>query len=765
MGLTRLDISLPATGGFSLWRLALASALGLFLELLLVRWVSSEICIFAYFKNFVLIACFLGFGLGCRFCRRRINLAAMVVPLTALAVLIKFPWLNVHTMWTALPKILGTGSEVNIWGVPNLPMDWGVAAMLLIGLAVIAPLFTLIAFVFVPIGQMVGWYLENAPSGVTAYTWNVLASITGIGLYTGLCFAYQPPWVWFLTAGLLMMVLLWRQPLLMTTAGAAFFVCMMFAVLGPDPPARVYWSPYQKLTLSPLYTEGELTSYELKTNDYWYQHIVNLSPSFVAAHAASFENAPVEWNAYNLPYHFQPQPKSVLVLGAGTGNDVAAALRNGAQDVVAVEIDPLILKLGRELHFEHPYSSPRVEQVVDDARSYLQNANRKFDFIVFSLLDSHTTSSHFTNIRIDNYVYTVEAFAAARRLLAPHGVFVVKFMAVTPWIAGRLNGLMQRTFGEEALQIPNPILVQGDSSPDFLRPQAEETPAHLYIAGAKDSISKALADPLLQSYIRQNEDLFSSQASLTTDDWPYFYQHEPGLPINVILISLMVVLIWWRLQRTMTGKPEAQGKTAKRTKRPEKEGDGDRAWLLNLHFFFLGAAFMLLEAQIVSRLALLFGTTWLVNSIAITGLLLLVVAGNLVYMRWNSFPVSVAYAGVFISIVIGYFFPLNKLFVGSVVLRAALAMILLCLPVFFAAIIFIRSFSRAKFSGEVLGYNLFGSLAGGVMESLSFWTGLKALLIVAALLYAASALVLKRQDESMQRPVSPKRQVAALAPD
>jgi hypothetical protein len=154
-----------------------------------------------------------------------------------------------------------------------------------------------------------------------------------------------------------------------------------------------------------------------------------------------------------------------------------------------------------------------------------------------------------------------------------------------------------------------------------------------------------------------------------------------------------------------------------------------------------------------------------VNSIAITGLLLLVVGGNLVYMRWNSFPVSIAYAGVFASIVLGYFLPLGRLFVGSLVLRAVLASVLLCLPVFFAAIVFIRSFSGAKYSGEVLGYNLFGSLAGGLMESLSFWTGLKALLIVAALLYAASALALKRHDESLPVPVSSKRRVAALVPD
>src|SRR6202022_3238930 len=85
-----LEVDPEDFGGFRYSWLALVSLLSLFLEMLMIRWISSEIRIFAYFKNLVLVACFLGFGLGCYLCRRKINVLATVVPLVALSLLIKF---------------------------------------------------------------------------------------------------------------------------------------------------------------------------------------------------------------------------------------------------------------------------------------------------------------------------------------------------------------------------------------------------------------------------------------------------------------------------------------------------------------------------------------------------------------------------------------------------------------------------------------------------------------------------------------------------
>src|SRR5262249_16658564 len=247
-----------------------------------------------------------------------------------------------------------------------------------------------------------------------------------------------------------------------------------------------YWSPYQRLDVMPLLgSDGELLAWNIATNDYWYQRMVNLSPQFIERHPAFFGGIPTDELPYNLPYKFRAGARRVLILGAGSGNDVAAAVRNTQAQITAVEIDPLILRLGRELHFEQPYSSPRVHVIVNDARSYLENSSDRYDLIVFSLLDSHTTSSNYANIRIDNYVYTREAFEAAKRMLAPDGVMVLKFWVDSPWIAGRLNGLLREVFRQE------PIRIQSQAPLQMVKFRYE-TPGRFFIVGPRPQLDDVL---------------------------------------------------------------------------------------------------------------------------------------------------------------------------------------------------------------------------------------------------------------------------------
>jgi hypothetical protein len=322
---------------------------------------------------------------------------------------------------------------------------------------------------------------------------------------------------------------------------------------------------------------------------------------------------------------------------------------------------------------------------------------------MFSLLDSHTTSSSYSNIRIDNYVYTVEALRAARKLLKSDGLFIVKFQVQTPFIAGRLNGLLTEVFGTKPLQVQTDV-------------GGYTTPGRFFITGSEERVRQALLHPELAAYYMAHKDFEAVPAPLTTDDWPYFYQQKPGLPASVVIVSFALLVMGWFFL----------------------SGTGISRASFSWHFFFLGAAFMLLEAQIVSKMALLFGTTWVVNSIVISGLLLLIVASNLLVEWQPKIPVEIAYAGIVLSMFAAYLIPVERFLFNALWLKALTASLVMCLPVFFAGIVFIRSFARMEFSGNALGSNLLGALAGGLLESLSFWTGIRSLLVVAALLYLGS---------------------------
>ncbi|HVH89736.1 MAG TPA: hypothetical protein VM912_23670 [Terriglobales bacterium] len=685
---------------FACRRLFVLSVLGLFFEMLMIRWLSSEIRIFAYYKNFVLIACFLGFGLGAALCRRRVHPLATAVPIVFFAVLVAAPIPGLHDAVVNLTTLVGMTSQTQIWEIAT--PDSVAYGALALAIVAVAPLFACVVLTFVPFGQIIGSMLETAPRGPRGYTINVIGGLLGIVLYTLTCFFNQPPAIWFLVgAGLFSVVFLKERKLLVVFTGSCLLIAAALTVWSSK---SVLWSPYQKLTLTRLRQNGELIAYYLNTNDSWYQQILNLSPEFLERHRELIGRENPEWNPYNAPYRFMPSPHSVLVLGSGMGNDVAAALRNTTAKVTAVEIDPLILKLGERLHFEKPYQSARVQIVNDDARSYIQNSRDKFDLILFSLLDSHTTASSFSNIRIDNFVYTREALARARDLLTPDGLMIIKFQVSNVWIAERLSGLVQNVF--HAFPIEAMFVSRYGTGGSF------------YIIGSPQVMRRISQDPKLSKFMHA---VPKSHVALTSDDWPYFYQKDRGLPAAVLGMSGFLICFSWSLVRRLLGSEQQKG---------------SQAW--NLHFFLLGAGFMLLEAQIISKMALLFGTTWVVNSIVVSGLMVLIVVANLIFERWKSYPLVLPYMGIIASAMLAYATPLRLLLFEHLSIRITIATFILCLPILFAGMVFIRSFSELRFSGAALGWNLIGAVLGGMLETISQATGIRALVLIAIGLYIGS---------------------------
>ncbi len=126
-----------------------------------------------------------------------------------------------------------------------------------------------------------------------------------------------------------------------------------------------------------------------------------------------------------LPYALLQAPR-VAVLGAGSGADVLQALVLGAREVVAVERDPNRIAIVREDEAAlagRLYDDPRVALVVADARAYLRRPVLH-DAIVLPLADSSVGAAGGTQAAADQFLYTVEALAAAYARLAPGGYLV-----------------------------------------------------------------------------------------------------------------------------------------------------------------------------------------------------------------------------------------------------------------------------------------------------------------------------------------------------
>lgn len=691
------------SSGWSPRRLWLASFLTLFAEMAFIRWIAVEVRVFAYFKNLALVLCFLGFGVGCALVTQRTRWLAALQSFLALVLMVRIPH-RTDGLFENLSQRLGGAGDVSIWETPAYT-DW---RSFLAAAALSGCLFLLIVSVFVPLGQVVSQQMDRACSSLRAYSWNLFGSVVGIAAFFAVSRLMFPPSVW-------MGVVLLGFALLQNTRRDAMLVASLVVPLAlllhdaAQPNTQILWTPYQEVLYTRRYTRaGDAWGGILQVNHTFYQSIVNLSPEFLARHPAIQKQA--DYDPYNLPFRFTVSSPTVLVVGSGTGNDVAAALRHNSRRVDAVEIDPAILELGKREHPERPYDSPKVAVYLGDARNFLKRTNQQYDLILFGLLDSHTQFSDYANMRIDNFVYTEEAFREAVRHLTPNGIIFVKFQVDRPWIANRLIGLLRQAVG---------------SSPVVFRANSTYTASSsCFVASRSDRVEEALAADLpLATLVVENQ--ISPEAGVvpaTTDDWPYLYQKNRRIPLAFYSVSILVILtaivLYIRVRRTQLI---------------------DARFSFSLFFFSMGAGFLLLETQIISRLALFFGTIWQVNAIVVTALLLALLLANAVVEKMRAVPKLPMWGGLLASLAIAYWFPFARI-PASPTWVGMIAVGVFSVPVVFAGILFSSEFRKALSPSAALCSNVIGAVAGGLLENLSLVFGLRALLLVAFLLYSVAAI-------------------------
>ncbi|MBI4615990.1 MAG: hypothetical protein HY720_20405 [Planctomycetes bacterium] len=676
--------------------LVLVSFVSLFLELALIRWVSAEIRIFAYCKNLVLLAAFFGLGWGFFRADRPIRFLPAFLILTALVLAVEFPHASVEYYGPrSVTRTLSIFSDIQIFNDSLQENSWTAIGWVAFGTAWTAAVFFGIAAICIPYGQMTGRIMGAFRVRLAAYSLNVAGALLGILGFTCVSLASLPPAVWFAAALLLSLPFLARR--LFVALGLACTGLVAGICLYHPAGHQEIWSLYQKLIV-----EKETGTVSVNNTGY-----------MTARPAPVFRGQETPVDRFTMGFLTNRGcPRKVLVVGAGVGNDVAVALAAGAEEIVAVEIDPVIHRTGTWLHPDRPYDSSKVRVVIDDARHFFKTTEDDFDLIMFSHLDSHTLLSGYTNVRLDNYIYTVESFREAKDLLRGGGLVYVSFWAEKEWIVDRLHRNLSEAFGHAPL-----TLVHHD------RPDEGKVSLVQYLTGS-EPVGPDLLDRRYTGWenyeVRSIEE---GEIPPSSDDWPFLYVEKKRIPLLVWILSAIIFLV----SALLVGREIAV----------ERGVQG--------HFFFLGAAFLLVEVHNVSKLALLFGTTWWVNTWVIASILFMVLLANAFVTRFRPASLRLHYALLAASLAGAYFLPLGALSHLAAAWRVATSLFVLSLPIFFAGVIFAVSFSGTERVGGALGSNMLGAILGGLLESLSFVWGLRSLVMVAAALYGLSYVVLCRR--------------------
>jgi len=643
------------------------SFLLLFTELALIRWIPANVRLVGFFSNLVLIASFLGMGIGFLLARVKTKLLPLfpfgLALITGLSMYFRFE-VNITS-----PDIIFFKPISELVGVGGDPPE------------ILLPImFYLIALVFIPIAQEAG-KLFTTMKPLHAYTIDIAGSMTGIILFSILAGLSLPSYVWFIIISVVASFLIVDKKITGILSVIILLVLPLFIYTTLQKNA--IWSPYYKITVQPLQRTVPFPStiYAVNVNNIGHQTI---------EHFARREEF------YFSPYRlFDPKTyKKILIIGAGTGSDVATALAlaPNVQGIDAVEIDAKLIDLGRALNPDKPYDDPRVHTIVNDGRrSFLPSAKETYDLIIYALTDSLTLTTYSNNIRLESFLFTEESFGEAKNHLNPGGLLVLYNYYREDWLIDKIAGMLTGAFG----------------APPYVKTYGTDAKAAAFFAGPKTAEIPKTVRPYQRT----------SPPAPATDDWPFLYLKTKSIPplyLRTILVIFgmgagIFFLVWSREKTAIT---------------------------IQWHYFFLGAGFLLLETKNLINFALLFGNTWIVNALVFLAILTCVLIANLISYTYRVKRLWLAYVFLFITLLVNFVAPasffaaLHPLYV-----RYFAASIFYFSPVFLANIIFSQHFRHETASDVSFGSNLLGAVVGGFTEYTSLIVGYRALLVFIAFFY------------------------------
>jgi tRNA1(Val) A37 N6-methylase TrmN6 len=429
----------------------------------------------------------------------------------------------------------------------------------------------------------------------------------------------------------------------------------------------------------------------------------------------SMEKKPQLW-FYQMPYDSfkNPQYDDILIIGAGSGQDASVALQNNVKNIDAVDIEPRLVEIGKEFHPLKPYSDPRVKITIADGRNFIENQkDKKYDLIIFALTDSLTLASNSSNTRLESYLMTVESFAKAKSLLKENGMLMLYNNYRKDWLIEKLTKMLEQNFSDKVLIInskidQNAILIAGNKIKDFdgVKFLKEKTDLNFKYGDPKANLENRVG----------------------TDNWPFSYLFKPSIPSSYLTIILFIFILSGGVIFLFLKKYKAT---------PENKNLSWQKFLkiIPWHMFFLGAGFMLLETKNIINFQLLFGSTWIVNSLVFIAILGLALTSAILVRMKLFINKKTLYFLMIFAIAISILFPLKSIIELPFYLKYLSAVLISLLPIFFANLIFSNHFSQQNNAEISFGLNMVGAICGGLLEYLSMLYGYHFLLYVIGFCY------------------------------
>ena len=346
-----------------------------------------------------------------------------------------------------------------------------------------------------------------------------------------------------------------------------------------------------------------------------------------------------------LPYEMI-DANNTLVIGSGGGEDILVALAGGAENVTAIELNPLVVSAVKRFEGQsgNIYSNDKVELLIDDGRRYISSTAEKYDVIVLKLVDSWAAQLAGGYALSENYLYTVEAFQQYfRHLDKDNGGMLVmtrwnfELPRLMPLIVDSLvkeTGKSRESVAEHVMVVEDrpglyfgrsednqkyyPVLVMVKSTPfvnaevTMVKEKAEGNQAEITMLAANYVTTPF--DKLFNNDNALYNEYFSttvaSNPTIPTDDSPFYFAREQ-IPKQMIILLVTVMAISGLLSALLIYHAR---KTSVRF--------NSRSSFHVLFAIFIGVGFMILEVTFIQKFLLLLGTPIMALTVILFSILL-----------------------------------------------------------------------------------------------------------------------------------------------